>query len=200
MGAIICEATLPPITKEGNKELILDKYSYDMALITQRDTKTLQTISKPSTPLKENNFNIDIEKIISLNKLHTKNDNEVLFISNLELFSDDNRTYKPLFCVLTRVFFISYEKKIDFLSMRKPISKIHLESIESVEAIQYKSKWHFSILLRPNQFKLKYQGMNDEIILKWVVVMNYFIGIASKRKGSIYSKDDEEELKAIFFK
>lgn len=197
MGANICEANLPTMKKES--EIIINNYLYDLSSVTKRDSKTLQTISKASTPSKkENNFNIDIEKIISVNKLHTKNDNEVLFISNLELLSDNNNTYHPMFCVLTRLYFISYEKKIDFLSMKRPISKILLELIKSVEAIQYDSKWHFCILLKNKESKLRYQGINDEIILKWVVVMNYFIGILNKKKGSASNKDDEEEIKFGF--
>ena len=123
---------------------------------------------------KNNNFsfeNLQIEDIISEEKIHTKNNHEVVFRGNLLLINDNGDIKnETLFCVMSRINLKLYKNISFFLRMKKPLLIINLRSIKNIHII--KDDLHglcFSLL-----DKYIFSSVNKEQLFKWIVVLNYF--------------------------
>ena len=123
---------------------------------------------------KNNNFsfeNLQIEDIISEEKIHTKNNHEVVFRGNLLLINDNGDIKnETLFCVMSRINLKVYKNISLFLRMKKPLLIINLRSIKNIHII--KDDLHglcFSLL-----DKYIFCSVNKEQLFKWIVVLNYF--------------------------
>ena len=123
---------------------------------------------------KNNNFsfeNLQIEDIISEEKIHTKNNHEVVFRGNLLLINDNGDIKnETLFCVMSRINLKVYKNISFFLRMKKPLLIINLRSIKNIHII--KDDLHglcFSLL-----DKYIFNSQNKEELFKWIVILNYF--------------------------
>ena len=121
-----------------------------------------------------NNFsyeNLQIEDIISEEKIHTKNNYEVVFRGNLLLINDNGEIKsQSLFCVMSRINLKIYKNITLFLKMKKPLLIINLRSIKNIHII--KDPIHglcFSLL-----DKYIFTSKNKDQVFKWIVVLNYF--------------------------
>ena len=121
-----------------------------------------------------NNFsyeNLQIEDIISEEKIHTKNNYEVVFRGNLLLINDNGEIKsQSLFCVMSRINLKLYKNITLFLKMKKPLLIINLRSIKNIHII--KDPIHglcFSLL-----DKYIFTSKNKDQVFKWIVVLNYF--------------------------
>ena len=115
--------------------------------------------------------NLQIEDIISEEKIHTKNNHEVVFRGNLILINDnDKNKNENLYCVMSRINLKLYKNITYFLKMKKPILIINLRSIKNIHIIKNASLGICFSLLDKYIFSSKSQ----EQIFKWIVVLNYF--------------------------
>ena len=115
--------------------------------------------------------NLQIEDIISEEKIHTKNNHEVVFRGNLILINDnDENKNENLYCVMSRINLKLYKNITYFLKMKKPILIINLRSIKNIHIIKNASLGICFSLLDKYIFSSKSQ----EQIFKWIVVLNYF--------------------------
>ena len=114
---------------------------------------------------------MQIEDIISEEKIHTKNNYEVVFRGNLLLINDNGEIKsQSLFCVMSRINLKIYKNITLFLKMKKPLLIINLRSIKNIHII--KDPIHglcFSLL-----DKYIFTSKNKDQVFKWIVVLNYF--------------------------
>lgn len=186
MGAnmCFCEDSNKIITKDLKIDnSIIHNYSYkDISPLTNSS----RVLKSPSVHRKTNSvyLNIEIDQIIPEQKLHTKNDNEILFIGELELINSCKNANSFLFCSLTRMSFSMYENKLLFISMKKANQVIPLENITTVDLGKCNDEMFFVInysnVLSSQDTTfglstLKFKTKNREMLFKWVVVLNYFV-------------------------
>ena len=115
--------------------------------------------------------NLQIEDIISEDKIHTKNNHEVVFRGNLLLINDnDENKTEILFCVMSRINLKIYKNINCFLKMKKPLLIIDLRLIKNIHIIKNASLGICFSLLDKYIFSSK----NQEQLFKWIVVLNYF--------------------------
>ena len=115
--------------------------------------------------------NLQIEDIIPEYKIHTKNNNEIVFRGNLLLIKSDGEIKnKNLYCILSRINLKLYEDINSFIKMKKPIIIIKLKLIKDIHIIKDEHYGLcFSLL---NNFI--FHSQNKEQLFKWTVVLNYF--------------------------
>jgi hypothetical protein len=66
--------------------------------------------------------NLQIEEIMSEEKIHTKNNHEVVFMGNLLLINKSKEFEKEnIYCVMSRINLKLYKDINSFLKMKKPI-------------------------------------------------------------------------------
>ena len=130
--------------------------------------------SNNETKKENKNFsfeNLQIEDIISEDKIHTKNNHEVVFRGNLLLInSNDQLKNEMLYCVMSRINLKLYKNINFFLKMKKPLLIINLKSIKNIHIIKDESLGLCFSLLDKYIFTLN----NKEQLFKWIVVLNYF--------------------------
>ena len=115
--------------------------------------------------------NLQIEDIISEEKIHTKNNHEVVFRGNLLLINDNGENKnETLFCVMSRINLKIYKDINCFLKMKKPLLIINLRLIKNIHIIKNHSFGICFSLLDKYIFSSK----NQEQLFKWIVVLNYF--------------------------
>ena len=115
--------------------------------------------------------NLQIEDIISEDKIHTKNNHEVVFRGNLLLINDnDENKTETFFCVMSRINLKIYKNINCFLKMKKPLLIIDLRLIKNIHIIKNASLGICFSLLDKYIFSSK----NQEQLFKWIVVLNYF--------------------------
>ena len=120
----------------------------------------------------KNSFeNLQIEDIISEEKIHTKNNIEVVFRGNLLLIKDKEHLENILiYCVMSRIKLKIYNDINFFLRMKKPLFTIDLHSVKNIHI--FKDEFFglcFSLL-----DKYTFTSNNKEQLFKWIVVLNYF--------------------------
>jgi hypothetical protein len=115
--------------------------------------------------------NLQIEDIISEEKIHTKNNIEVVFRGNLLLVnSNGNLDNRLVYCVMSRIKLKLYNNIHFFLRMKKPLFIIDLHSVKDIHI--FKDEYFglcFSLL-----DKYILTSYNKEQLFKWIVVLNYF--------------------------
>ena len=115
--------------------------------------------------------NLQIEEIISEEKIHTKNNHEIVFRGNLLLISKNGEfEKKTIYCVMSRINLKLYENINFFLKMKKPLFIIDLKSAKNIQIITDKEMgFCFSLL-----DKYIFNSQNQKQLFKWIVVLNYF--------------------------
>ena len=145
---------------------------------------------------------IDIYNIIPKNKLLKLNDNSIICNSILEKIikiPDKNKIiYNERFCVLTKKNFSYYKSKESYLNLTMPLLSIDLKNIIKVEqTILDDTSYYFGLICSINddtrkyidkintfintgenndeEFLLGFRAKNKDLIIKWIVILNYFI-------------------------
>ena len=115
--------------------------------------------------------NLQIEDIIPEEKIHTKNNYEVVFRGNLLLINNNGEIKNQmLFCVMSRINLKFYKNITFFLKMKKPLFIINLKLIKNIHIIKDESLGLCFSLIDKYIFTLD----NKEQLFKWIVVLNYF--------------------------
>ena len=115
--------------------------------------------------------NLQIEEIISEEKIHTKNNHEVVFMGNLLLINKSKEIEKKnIYCVMSRINLKLYKSINSFLKMKKPILIIELKMAKNIQIIKDTELGHCFSLLD----KYLFNSQNKEQLFKWIVVLNYF--------------------------
>ena len=140
--------------------------------------------SKKEKKIKENESNkengndlMSVNSIIPEKKLHSKNNNEIMFIGDLQYFENENLISS--FATLTRLNLNFYKDKAQFISMKKPISSLNLNQMLNADLTKDNDNNLFlCITLIENQEKKIYQIKTKELLFKWLCVLNYFIPLS----------------------
>ena len=137
---------------------------------------TMET--KNENEKKENEGDImSVNSIISEQKLHSKNNNEIMFIGDLEQF--ENKKSISSFATLTRLKLNFYENKAQFISMRKPISSLNLNKMLNADLMKdNENNILLCITLLENYEKKIYQTKTKQLLFKWLCLLNYFIPLS----------------------
>ena len=115
--------------------------------------------------------NIQIEEIISEEKIHTKNNHEVVFMGNLLLINKSKEFEKEnIYCVMSRINLKLYKNINSFLKMKKPILIIELKMAKNIQIIKDNEFGVCFSLLD----KYIFNSQNKEQLFKWIVILNYF--------------------------
>jgi hypothetical protein len=106
--------------------------------------------------------------------------------------------YSERFCVLTKKNFSYYKSKESYLKLNKPLLSISLKNILKVEqAILDDTSYYFGLICAINdetkqfldkintfinieennseEFLLGFRSKNKDLIIKWIVILNYFV-------------------------
>ena len=118
---------------------------------------------------------ISVNSIIPEQKLHSKNNNEIMFIGDLEKI--EGCVIFPFFSTLTRQKINFYENKSQFIAMKKPNSFIELKKIKNADLIKEDNnpQLFLCIIMIENNEKKIFQTKTKELLFKWLCVLNYFI-------------------------
>ena len=115
--------------------------------------------------------NLQIEEIISEEKIHTKNNHEVVFMGNLLLINKSKEFEKEnIYCVMSRINLKLYININSFLKMKKPILIIELKMAKNIQIIKDNELGVCFSLLD----KYIFNSQNKEQLFKWIVILNYF--------------------------
>ena len=114
-------------------------------------------------------------------------------------FPEKNKIiYNERFCVLTKKNFSYYKSKESYLNMTNPLLSIDLKNIIKVEqTILDDISYYFGLICSINndtkkyidkintfinivenndeEFLLGFRSKNKDLIIKWIVILNYFI-------------------------
>ena len=170
----------------NNNEIKINNY------YTDKDSKNISNINKV----------IDIFSIIPKSKILKLNDNSIICNSMLEKIikiPEKNKIiYNERFCVLTKKNFSYYKSKESYLNLAKPFYSIDLKNIKKVEqTILDDTSYYFGLICTINddtkdlidkintfinlddnnskEFLLGFRSKNKDLIIKWIVILNYFI-------------------------
>ena len=117
---------------------------------------------------------ISVNSIIPEQKLHSKNNNEIMFLGELEKIEENNII--SYFATLNRLKINFYENKSQFISMKKPNYIIELNKIKNADMIkENNNKLLLCIVMFENNEKIKFQTKTNTKLFKWLCVLNYFI-------------------------
>ena len=117
---------------------------------------------------------ISVNSIIPEQKLHSKNNNEIMFLGELEKIEENNII--SYFATLNRLKINFYENKSQFISMKKPNYIIELNKIKNADMIkENNNKLLLCIIMFENNEKIKFQTKTNTKLFKWLCVLNYFI-------------------------
>ena len=175
MGNLINETSCLCNKNENNefklKKNTLNDIKYDDKNITKESDKNKSTIDEYSYE--------NIENIISPQKLHSKNKNEILFLGELQKILIKENLIVPLFCTLTREKLNCYNSKANFISMKKPYIIIYLYDVSNVDLIKDKDN-NLCLLFNLKEDKGIFEKnifmtKNKKLMFKWMLVLNYFI-------------------------
>jgi len=121
----------------------------------------------------------NIENIISPQKLHSKNKNEILFLGELQKILIKENLIFPLFCTLTREKLNCYNSKANFIAMKKPYMIIYLNNVNNVDLIKDNNS-NLCLLFNLKEENEKHEKnifmtKNKKMMFKWMLLLNYFI-------------------------
>jgi hypothetical protein len=120
---------------------------------------------------------ISVNSIIPEQKLHSKNNNEIMFLGELEKIEENNII--SYFATLNRLKINFYENKSQFISMKKPISSLNLNQILNADIMKdCENKLFLCINLIENEEKKLFQTKTKQLLFKWRCVLNYFIPLS----------------------
>ena len=120
---------------------------------------------------------LSVNSIIPEQKLHSKNNNEIMFYGDLKNF--ENKNVISSFATLTRLKLSFYFDKSQFISMKKPISSLNLNQILNADIMKdCENKLFLCINLIENEEKKLFQTKTKQLLFKWLCVLNYFIPLS----------------------
>ena len=124
---------------------------------------------------------ISVNSIIPEQKLHSKNNNEIMFLGELEKIEENNII--SYFATLNRLKINFYENKSQFISMKKPNYIIELNKIKNADMIkENNNKLLLCIIMFENNEKIIFQTKTNIKLFKWLCVLNYFIPLSQSNK------------------
>lgn len=147
--------------------------SYDKIEDCQKNKAIISNYISIKNKENQNNSyeNLKIEEIISEEKIHTKNNHEVVFRGNLLLLSRNKDFEKMIvYCVMSRINIKLYKNINSFLKMKKPLFIIDLKKSKNMELIKDDELGLCFSLLD----KYIFNSQNPEQLFKWIVIINYF--------------------------
>ena len=120
---------------------------------------------------------LSVNSIIPEQKLHSKNNNEIMFYGDLKNF--ENKNVISSFATLTRLKLSFYFDKSQFISMKKPISSLNLNQILNADIMKdCENKLFLCVNLIENEEKKLFQTKTKQLLFKWLCVLNYFIPLS----------------------
>ena len=158
------------LEKEENKDLELNN-NEELINNNDNDDNLKEKNLKKNEKINLSYENLQIEEIISEEKIHTKNNHEIVFRGNLLLLSKKEEFEKmTIYCVMSRINLKVYENINFFLKMKKPMFIIDLKTAKNIQIINDKELgFCFSLL-----DKYIFNSQNQKQLFKWIVVLNYF--------------------------
>ena len=163
-----------PLSKKTNKKE--NNINNDINIIEDKKEKNERQIIENNNIINKENKNItfenlQIEEIISEEKIHTKNNHEVVFRGNLLLISKTGDFEKMvIYCVMSRINLKLYKNINFFLKMKKPLFIIDLKLAKNIQIIKDNELGLCFSLLD----KYIFNSQNKEQLFKWIVILNYF--------------------------
>ena len=164
------------IFKENNIE-INNEISIEICKEIEKETN--QNNNKTNYINNENKENdiLSVNSIIPEQKLHSKNNNEIMFLGDLKNFED--KKLISSFATLTRLKLSFYSDKSEFIAMKKPISSLFLNQILNADIMKdCENKLFLCIKLIENEEKKLFQTKSKQFLFKWLCVLNYFIPLS----------------------
>ena len=165
-----------PLNKISNKNSSKNKFSNKKENnkndIVGNNNNNLNDDNKNNLENKNLTYeNIQIEDIISEEKIHTKNNHEVVFRGNLLLLSKTGEFEKMIiYCVMSRINLKLYKDINFFLKMKKPLFIIDLKLAKNIQIIKDNELGLCFSLLN----KYIFNSQDKEQLFKWIVILNYF--------------------------
>ena len=145
---------------------------------------------------------IDIFSVVPKSRLLKITENSILCNSKLEKIikipEKKKIVYSERFCVLTKKNFSYYKSKECFLKLTKPLLSINLKNVTRVEQDKLDdTSYYFGLICAINEdtknyldkintyisvednnsevFLLGFRSNNKDLIIKWIVILNYLI-------------------------
>ena len=148
---------------------------------------------------------VDLSKVIDKISLHNTFLDDVLLYSDLlklihndNLSKPNNRKYTSRFCAVTKTEFKYYQTKENFITLQKAVNEIEFTAMKKVSLITFENDSTISdnskkfgmkntkknkclynfIIIYSTEYGDNYEifaSENEEIVNKWVAVINYFI-------------------------
>ena len=120
---------------------------------------------------------LSVNSIIPEQKLHSKNNNEIMFIGDLQ--NNENQKENSSFATLTRLKLNFYKDKAQFISMKRPNYSLNLNQMLNADLIKDNdNKLLLCITLLENEEKKIFETKTKELLFKWLCVLNYFIPLS----------------------
>ena len=176
MGNFLNETSCLYNTKNENNEYKIKHES--LTDINYNNSNKINESIKNKTTIDEYPLE-NIENIISPQKLHSKNKNEILFLGELQKILIKENLIFPLFCTLTREKLNCYNSKANFIAMKKPYMIIYLNNVNNVDLIKDKNN-NLCLLFNLKEENEKnekniFMTKNKKMMFKWMLLLNYFI-------------------------
>lgn len=169
---IMLNSLISNITDKYTKNNNIDKNNVKKKILHNIDNNIkIDDIVDPKKKEKFSFENLQIEDIISEEKIHTKNNIEVVFRGSLLLVNNNGKLENRIvYCVMSRIKLKIYNDIKFFLKMKKPLFIIDLRLVKNINLIKddYLGLC-FSLL-----DKYTLTSKNKEQLFKWIVVLNYF--------------------------
>ena len=151
---------------------------------------------------KNNVIELNIDNIFPKNKLIQLEENSILchgFLEKIIKIPSKNKfIYNERFCILTKKSFAYFKSKENYLNLWKPLFSIDLKYIKKVEQTVSDDKiFYFGLICIINdetrkyvdkintfvnsnennqdEFLIGFRSKNKELILKWIIILNYLI-------------------------
>ena len=160
--------------KQDDKEIIKENVGNLKNEINRLNFFEDNLINNNKNNIENKNYsyeNLQIEEIISEEKIHTKNNHEVVFMGNLLLINKSKEFEKEnIYCVMSRINLKLYKDINSFLKMKKPILIIELKMAKNIQIIKDNEFGVCFSLLD----KYIFNSQNKEQLFKWIVILNYF--------------------------
>ena len=168
----------------------------------QEDIQEVNKENAQECIYKTNVVELNIDSIFPKNKLIQLEDNSILchgFLEKIIKIPTKNKfIYNERFCILTKKSFAYFKSKENYLNLWKPLFTIDLKNIKKVEQTvsddkifyfgliciindetrQYVDKINTFVNSNENnkdEFLIGFRSKNKELILKWIIILNYLI-------------------------
>ena len=171
--------------------------------VIKQQENSIQDNNLPINELnhKKSRIALNIYNILPKDKLNNIQDNTILchgFLEKIIKIPSKNKfIYNERFCVLTKKNFCYYKSKENYLNLWKPLFSIDLKYIKKVEQTVSDDKtFYFGLICIINnetqkyvdkintfvnsnennkeEFLIGFRSKNKELILKWIIILNYF--------------------------